>query len=222
MRPELQSQLERAEELFNELIHEFGPVSLETKNPTLRAQNLTHEIFIKLRSSLDHSMRAMVEKASDSSKHSKIYFPIFQDETKFNKTIRLLNIPLAPESILVLRNTQPFNGNDWLDFLNHYAISGKHLRLIPQTKTFTDYISVHDKQSGRTIVTQKIIGTVEIFGALVDGKKGVIKTNPNIEFFKGTVIGHTFEDSDKEVIPFCRFCIDKTKALLEELSPYMD
>lgn len=61
MSSQVESMLERADELLRELEDEYKKC-LQTHNVTERAQNITHEVLEKLRNTLDHTMRTAWDK----------------------------------------------------------------------------------------------------------------------------------------------------------------
>ncbi len=222
MKPEIKSQFERTEELFENLLRELGPVSLENKDPTLRAQNIAHEILIKVRSTLDQVMYILVQSINGSvPANQKVYFPIASDNIKFEQVCKKLNIETSSTPIHIISKNQPYNSDDWLDMLNKYAILGKHIKLIRQRKTFTNQFWIHDKATGSTVVTRNIESTAEIFGSKINPETGTLEPVPGLEISKGTIIGHVFEDTGREVVPLCRTCIDNARKLVEELEPYL-
>ncbi|GAH34724.1 unnamed protein product, partial [marine sediment metagenome] len=92
MDAELESMLDRADELIGDLEDEYKNC-LKAKNITTRAQNLTHEVLEKLRHALDHAMRGAWDKyvsphlSEKDRNRARVYFPIVNDLQNFRSTL---------------------------------------------------------------------------------------------------------------------------------------
>jgi hypothetical protein len=151
--------LERADELLKDLLEEYNK-SLNEKKVSDRAVQLTHEICERLRSVLDRAasrywnLRIKPELSEEEQKAASIYFPIVSDQQGFDstlgrwrwKTVKNRHQPVAD----YLLRLQPFKNasNRWLSILNDLAVQGKHIDLVPQTKTEERRITVWLSQLG--------------------------------------------------------------------------
>ena len=92
MSSQVESMLDRADELLKELEDEYKEC-LQAQNVTGRAMNLTHEVMDKLRSTLDHAMRRAWNKYIEPNlleadkKRAIVYFPIFSDLNSFRSIL---------------------------------------------------------------------------------------------------------------------------------------
>ena len=98
MEPELESILDRAEELLNGLEAEYKNC-LKSQNVSEQAKNLTHEALGKLRVALDHTMRRAWEKhvtptlSKKDKERARVYFPITSDLDSFHSTLGRGSMP---------------------------------------------------------------------------------------------------------------------------------
>ena len=92
MDSELESMLDRADELLKDLEDEYQKC-LKSQNTTKRAQNLTHEVLEKSRHALDHAMWGAWDKyvrpnLSEKGRNStSIYFQIANDLHSFRSRL---------------------------------------------------------------------------------------------------------------------------------------
>ena len=92
MNPNISSSLDRADELLNELETEYNR-SLELKQVSPRAVQITHEVCEKLRGILDRIARRYWEQyvapelSPDCNERATVYFPISPDQSAFDSTI---------------------------------------------------------------------------------------------------------------------------------------
>jgi hypothetical protein len=153
MQDNLAVSLDRADELLKELLAEYTK-SLDSKEVSARATQLTHEVFERLRSVLDRLARLYWEKKiasqllEDDRKAATVYFPIAADQNSFDSILgrwRWKTVRDKHQAIYeFLLGHQPFmnKSNDWLRILHDLAVQGKHIDLVPQTKTEERRITV--------------------------------------------------------------------------------
>ena len=148
MHKDIAGTLERADELYQELMQEYER-SLLDKNVSDRAVQLTHEVCERLRSILDRSARRywdlhVAPSLSEADREAaSIYFPIAPDRRGFDsmlgrwrwKAVRQDHLPVCD----YLLATQPFSSetNHWLTVLHDLAVKGKHIHLVPQKRIQT-------------------------------------------------------------------------------------
>lgn len=209
MDSELESMLDRADELIGNLEDEYKNC-LTAKNITKRAQNITHEVLEKLRHTLDHAMWRVWDKyvspnlsEQDRSRTRRhVYFPITSDLDSFRSRLgqgRMTDLDKVHKNLydFVLKK-QPFSSNDnkWLDLLAKIVPEGKHVKLAPQ----------------KLIETRRIkFSKLEV---------GSASSDPfSFKFSKGEEIWVTFvlDDYGLNALGLCKEMSQKTRALIEEM-----
>jgi len=112
---ELRSQLERAKELYSDLIKEL-PNNISSEEVTYRTRILTEEIFIKLRTFLDKCIHYYINKNSLSIDLSKVYFPISKTKEDFDRVINRYGLNELKtnnsEFFNLILHFQPFSSKD--------------------------------------------------------------------------------------------------------------
>ncbi|MBI3537502.1 MAG: hypothetical protein HY070_08105 [Chloroflexi bacterium] len=142
---ELDSQIERSQELYQELLTECkGHLGDEKAN--LRIPNITQDMIDKLRSILDQVIYSVFETKVKSTlsptvaKKVKVYFPIGESLDVFNSMLgrsRLLNLEnSAPRTYKIIYEAQPFvSHSKWLLTLRK-LYNQKHIKLVRVSKQF--------------------------------------------------------------------------------------
>ncbi len=175
--------LDRADELLKELLAEYE-TCLRSKSVTDRAVQLTHDVCERLRSVLDRTARRYWEIhispviTEEDRKAASIYFPIAKNIASMDsilgrwrwKAVRHQHQP-AYDYLLA---QQPFSNtnNRWLAVIDELAVAGKHIDLVPQTRTEEKRITV-SRGGGSVTYNPAAVkfgsaGTVRLAGALVD------------------------------------------------------
>jgi hypothetical protein len=226
----LASMLKRAEELLQDLEDEYQKC-LESKDVTERAQNLTHEVLDKLRSSLDHAMaRAWIKyvapNLSDKDRQrARVYFPIASDLDSLRSTLGrgyMSDLDKTCKNLYIfLLDKQPFSNqeNRWLDLLTKIAGEGKHVQLTPQTRTETRRISVsgHGGEVSWNQSSVKFGGGVSVLGAPINPSTQRIVPTPGVTERVEIWVSFTLEGYGVNALGFCKEACQKTKALIEEM-----
>ena len=210
MDAELESMLDRADELIGNLEDEYKNC-FQTKNVTNRAQNITHEVLEKLRHALDHAMRRVWDKhvsphlSEEDRKRAHVYFPITTGLGFFRSKLgegRMSNLnKLHKELYDFVLKKQPFSSNEnkWLDLLTKIAAEGKHVKLAPQKLIEIPRSKVSKPEVSST--------SSEPF---------------SVKFIKGERIWFTFvlDDYGVNALGLCREISEKTRALIEEMDAF--
>ncbi len=134
--------LNRADEVRAELLKEYQS-SLEKKEISAKAIQLTHDICDLLNSALDRIARRYWDKhvspklTDEERKKAAIYFPVATDQAGFDSTLgrwqwKRVHNDHQPVYDYMLAN-QPFSAakNTWLNVVKDLAVQGKHIDLIP-------------------------------------------------------------------------------------------
>jgi hypothetical protein len=231
MDSELASMFERADELLEDLENEYQKC-LHSQNVTERAQNLTHEVLEKLRSTLDHAMaRAWIKYVAPNlsekdKQRARVYFPITNDLDSLHSTLGrgcMSDLDKTCKNLYdFLIEKQPFSSekNRWLDTLTKIAGEGKHVQLTPQKRMETRHIKV-SKSDGRSVSWDtsavKFGGGVRVLGAPIDPRTQRIAPTPEVTEQLEIWISFICEGYGVNALGFCKEACQKTKALIEEM-----
>ncbi len=231
MDSELESMLDRADELLKDLEDEYKKC-LQNQSITERAKNLTNEVIEKLRNALDHTMRRGWEKhiAPNLSKQRKksatVYFPIVSNLESFRSTLgrgHMIDLDGVHKKLYeFLLMKQPFQSgeNQWLSLLAKIAPEGKHVRLTPQKRTEARRIKVSRGENGHVSWDQSSVkfgAGVSIMGAPVDPTTQRIVPTPGVTEQVEIWISFILEDYGVNALGFCKEACQKTRALIEEM-----
>lgn len=229
MDAELRSVLDRADELLQDLLQEYDKC-VGTQNVTFRAQNLFHEVLLKLRSALDMTMMRIwemhVDPRLDHARRrkvaKKVYFPICEKLEQFNNALSELHIRHIEQDEkelydLILK-AQPFSTKrSDLANLKDWSNLGKHIRLVrhecdarPATRVTT--------HQGTMIYTHGVtFHGQHIMGAPIDPATDRIVPARNVQIEDITYVSFAVEDSETNPIIFCDFLCQRTRKFLEIL-----
>lgn len=230
MDAELESMLDRADELIGDLADEYKNC-LKAKNVTRRAQNITHEVLEKLRHTLDHAMRRAWDKhvsphlSEEDRERAHVYFPITTGLGFFQSKLgegRMSDLNKVHKELydFVLKK-QPFSSNEnkWLDLLTKIAAEGKHVKLAPQKLIETRRISVSGR--GGEVSWDKSSVTfgkgVSILGAPIDPSTQRIVPNPEVIEKEEIWVTFVLDDYGFNALAFCKEISQETRALIEEM-----
>jgi hypothetical protein len=230
MDSELESMLDRADELLGDLEDEYQQC-LNSQNITMRAHNLTHEVLEKLRHALDHAMgRAwgkyiapnLLEKDRE---RAHVYFPITSNLEYFRSRLgegRMGDLDKVHKNLYdFLLSKQPFSAgeNRWLDILTKIAGKGKHVQLIPQKRMETRRIKVSGRGGSVSWDPSavKFSNGVSILNAPVDPRTQRIIPTHGVTEQVEIWVSFIFEGYGVNALGFCKEACQKTRALIEEM-----
>ena len=232
MNPELESMLDRADEILRDLETECNKC-LKAKKVTDRAKNLAPEVLAKLKSVLDHMMSKAWEKhiapnlSEQARKHARVYFPIASDLNSLHSTLgrgSMADLDQVNKKLYdFLLKKQPFSSeeNQWLDVLARIAGEGKHVRLIPQKLTERiSRIKVTGSAGGSVSwdpSSVKFGAGVSIMGASVDPKTQRVVPAPGVTEKVEILFAFIFDSYGVNALGFCEEACQKTRALVEEM-----
>ncbi len=231
MGPELESILDRANELLRDLEDEYKSC-LRGEKVTERAKNLTHEVLEKLRSALDHTMtrawgKFIAPNLSDKDRErARVYFPITNDLNSFRSMLGrqgMADLDNVHKDLYdFLLKQQPFSSeeNRWLDLLAKIAAEGKHVRLTPQKRRETRRIKVSRPEGGSVSWTPSSVKFgrgVKVMGAPVDPRTQRIVPTPGVTEQVEIWVSFIFDDYGVSALAFCKEACQKTHGLIEEM-----
>jgi hypothetical protein len=145
--------LDSADNNVKSLLQEYDR-SLSAKTVSAKAADLTHQICMQLRSTLDrtafrcwnkHVAPSLNGKDRDEAK-SRIYFPGGTSQASFDSTLGNWRMKRADHSAIYdyLLAQQPFTSdkNQWIPVLFDLAVQGKHVDLLPQKRVEEKHTTV--------------------------------------------------------------------------------
>lgn len=227
----LEVSLDRADELLRELVTEYNK-SLNEKKVSIRAVQLTHDICERLRSVLDRAARRYWElqigpQISESDRTAAaVYFPVAHDQNGFDstlgrwrwKTVRALHQPVYD----YLLGLQPFTSttNRWLAILNDLAVQGKHIDLVPQTRTEMRQVTVSAPGGGSISWGPGVTfgSGVSIMDAPVDPRTQRIVPTPGLTEKIETWVGFDIQDHGVNAAGFCTHACRDVRRIADEMS----
>jgi hypothetical protein len=223
MNEELKSQIERSQELYQELKAECES-RMQESSVHPRSLNLAVEVLSKLRSILDHTAYIVFENkikpnlnAAEAEK-VKIYFPIADDEQSFRSQLgraKFLELELySPRTFAILRGVQPFtsSGNQWLATLRDLSNVGKHVRLIRQDRRVTKRTTVTGPGGAVSWGEGVVFGSgVSVMGATIDPKTQNIVSTPGVQSRTERIISFEFPDAGVNALGFLNEAIAKVQ-----------
>lgn len=228
MHDEVQSQLDRARELYQELVTECERRKNE-KQVHHRTLNLAVEVLAKLRGILDHVALAVFERTVQAKqklarKKLKVYFPIADDEQSFRSQLRrskMVTIETDDSQIFqLLRGTQPFasSGNRWLAILRDLSNEGKHVRLVRQSRRVSKRTTVTGPGGSVSWGPGVTFGEgVSVMGAPIDPHRQDIVPTPGVTSKTEMRVSFEFASNGENVLGFLANAIDRVETLTKEL-----
>jgi len=230
MDSELESMLDRADELMGDLEDEYEKC-LQAHNVTERVKNLAHEVLEKLKNTLDHTMRRAWGKyiapnlLEQDRKNARVYFPAVSNLDSFHSTLRrggMTDLDKVHKNLYdFLLKKQPFSSKDnrWLNLLTKIAAEGKHIRLTPQKRTETKRIKVSGLGGNVSWDPSSVRygAGVSILGAPVDPRTQRIVPTPGVSEQVEIWGSFIFEGYGVNALGFCKEACQKTRTLIEEM-----
>lgn len=229
MDTELSSVLDRADELMQDLLQEYDKC-VGTQSVTFRAQNLFHEVLLKLRSALDMTMVRIwemhVDPELDHAKRRKVAkhvdFPICETLEQFNQELSEFHIRHIEqdekELYELILKAQPFSTKRAdLARLKDWSNLGKHVRLVRQECDARPATRVTTPQ-GTIIHSDGVtFHGPHIMGLPVDPATRQLVSAANAQIKQVTYVSFTVEESGTDPVIFCKFLCQSTRKFLEIL-----
>lgn len=233
---DIKSQIERAEELLEELERSANK-DLNTKKVSEKTRNLTQEILVKMRSVLDQTMRIFYEiqiepaLSSSGKKKARVYFPIVpkqSDLLPFLGRGMMKDLHKTHSDIYsLLDSVQPYqSGYEWMEHFKKYS-NERHIRLTPQKRIESKRLVLGGDKArisigeGAKITLGKgasiSIGGKRIFGGqtisteskMIVGDPGIAKMEKWVSF--------NFEKSNINSLSLCKTVVVEGSKIISEL-----
>jgi len=214
MDQDIQSQLDRAKELLQELENACN-TDLQAKDVSGKTKNLSQEVLLKVKHLLDQSIYKFFEKQylpslSDLDKKSaKVYFPTVSKKEDLKSVFgraKMGDLETRHQDFYkFIESVQPYNQDYfWLKHLASYS-SEKHIRLTPQIKTETKRVTV--SRGGGSVSWGPGVtfgGGVSVMGVPIDPATQMPIPNNVAETKVENWVSFLFEGSDVNVLGLCK------------------
>lgn len=231
MDQDIQSQLDRAKELLQEL-EKACDDDLQAKNVSGKTKNLSQEVLLKIKHLLDQSVYKFFEKyylsnLSDTDKKSaKVYFPAVSKNEDLKSVFgraKMSDLETSHQDFYkFLDSVQPYN-QDYL-WLKHLAIfsSEKHTRLTPQIKTETRRVTV-SRGGGSVSWGQGVTfgGGVSVMGVPIDPATQMPVPNNVAETKIENWVSFLFEGSDVNVLGLCKKSVEDGEKIIKKVLEFV-
>lgn len=227
MDQDIQSQLDRAKELLQELENACN-TDLQAKDVSGKTKNLSQEVLLKIRHLLDQSIYKFFEKrylshlSEPDKKSAKIYFPIVSKKEDLKSVFgraKMGNIETdRPDFYKFIDSVQPYNPEYlWLKHLANYA-SEKHIRLTPQTKTETRRVTVSRGGGSVSWGPGVTFGSgVSVMGVPIDPATQMPVPNNIVETKVENWVSFLFEGSDVNVLGLCKKAVEDGENIVKKV-----
>ena len=230
MHENIAGTLDRAEELYQELMAEYDR-SLSEKSVRPRAIQLTHEVCERLRSVLDRVARRYwdihISPALSEADHKagQVYFPITQDQAGFDSVLgrwRWKSVRQQHQAVYdFLEKLQPFShsNNRWLSILRDIAVQGKHIDLVPQTRTEERRTTVRGA-SGAVSWNQgvRFSGNIRVMGAPINPETQRILPTPGVTETVEIWVSFLLAEYNVNAAGFCKSAYEETRRIAAGMS----
>lgn len=232
MEKSIQSQLDRAKELLQELEKSCN-VDLESQNVSEKTKNLTQEVLLKIRHLLDQVIYKFFEKYYFSSlsdldkKIAKVYFPIVSKKDDLKSILGRAKMTGLekdhPDFYKFLDSVQPYNLDYlWLKQLAELSAE-KHIRLTPQTIK-----KVKETRLGNAV---RVRGAkISMHNCLVNGipvnSEDINETplenfDPRLKVQRVTWGSFTFEGTDINAFWLCKKSVEDGEKIIKRVLEFL-
>lgn len=231
MDQDIQSQLDRAKELLQELESACNN-DLQGKNVSGKTKNLSQEVLLKIRHLLDQSIHKFFEKhyfpklSEIDKKSAKVYFPIVSKKEDLKSVLgraKMGDIETEHQNFYkLIDSVQPYNQDYiWLKHLADFA-SEKHIRLTPQTKTETRRVTV--SSGGGSVSWGPGVtfgGGVSVMGVPIDPTTQMPVPNNIAETKVENWISFLFEGSNVNVLGLCKKSVKDGEKIITDIFKFI-
>jgi len=231
MDQDLQSQLDRAKELLQELESACN-TDLQAKDVSGKTKNLSQEVLLKIRHLLDQSIYKFFEKyylpnLSDIDKKSaKIYFPIVSKKEVLKSVFgraKMRDIETNNQKFYeFISSVQPYNQDYlWLKYLADFA-NDKHIKLTPETKTEIKRVTV--SRGGGSVSWGPGVtfgGGVSVMGVPIDPATQMPVPNNITETKVENWVSFLFDGSDVNVFWLCKRSVEDGEKIIKKVLEFI-
>lgn len=232
---DIESQIERAEELLEEL-EDSAKEDLTQKNVSEKTRNLTQEILVKMRTVFDQTMRKFYELhieptlSSSDKKRARVYFPIVPkqiDLLPFLGRGMMKELDITHSAVYnLLDSVQPYKpGYEWMTHFKVYA-NERHIRLTPQKRVESKRLVLGGDTANISIGEgAKIVlgrgASIRIGGKRISGGQSISTKSKTVRGDPGIAklerwISFTFEETGINSINLCKTVVIEGKKIVTE------
>ncbi len=196
---------------------------------SLQEKIISDELLVEVKDFLGNIKSSLDYLRKKVSKHN---FPVCETEKDFNNR----TTDLSPEIKKVIFKWQPFQGNEWLSWLNVLNNESKHVTLIPQERIETKQVKISKGKTGISMSGGASIPmgkgcSISIGGAVIPGGQTI---SPDSDFFhdkrlsveKTTWVDFRFNHEklpkNISVLNFLKESFKKTRLIVKELEILID
>lgn len=231
MDQDIQSQLDRAKELLQELERACN-TDLQAKDVSGKTKNLSQEVLLKIRHLLDQSIYKFFEKyyfpnlSEADKKSAKVYFPIVSKKEDLKSVFgraKMSDLEISHQEFYeFISSVQPYNQNYlWLKHLLDF-VSDKHIKLTPQTKIETRRITV--SRTGSSVSWGPGVtfgGGVSVMGVPIDPATQMPVPNNVAETKVENWVSFLFEGSDVNVLGLCKKSVEDGEKIIKKVLEFV-
>lgn len=231
MDQDIQSQLDRAKELLQELENACND-DLKSKDVSGKTKNLSQEVLLKVKHLLDQAIYKFFEKhyfhnlSGAEQKSAKVYFPAVSKKDDLKSVFgraKMGSLETTHQDFYkFIDSVQPYNQDYlWLKNLANYA-SEKHIRLTPQIKTETRRVTV-SRGGGSVSWGQGVTfgGGVSVMGVPIDPATQMPVPNNVAETKVENWVSFLFEGSDVNVLGLCKKSIEDGEKIIKKILEFV-
>lgn len=231
MDQDIQSQLDRAKELLQELETACNN-DLQAKDVSGKTKNLSQEVLLKIRHLLDQSIYKFFEKyyfsnlSEADKKSAKVYFPIVSKKENLKSVFgraKMGDIEMKHQDFYkFIDSIQPYNQDYlWLKHLTNYA-SEKHIGLTPQTKTETRRVTVSRGSGSVSWGPGVTFGSgVSVMGVPIDPATQMPVPNNVVETKIENWVSFLFKGSDVNVLGLCKKSVEDGEKIVKKVLEFV-
>lgn len=236
MDKDIQSQLDRAKELLQDLNTALN-ADLQAQEVSGKTKNLVQEVLLKIKHLLDQVMYKFYQKyywphlSGDQRKAAKVYFPTVPKKADLKSVLgmaKMGDLELKnPRFYNFLDSVQPYNQDySWLKLLSDYA-NEKHMGLAPQTKKESSRIIVSDKKGEEILswTAEDVAfgpGDILINGVPIDPKTKMPVPNDLLETKIERWVAFLFENSDINVLWLCKKSVEDGENIIKRTLGFVE
>jgi len=231
MDKDIQSQLDRAKELLQELESACN-IDLQAKEVSGKTKNLTQEVLLKIKHLLDQSIYNFFEKhyllnlTEADKKSAKVYFPVVSKKEDLKSVLgraKMGDLETSNQDFYkFIDSVQPYNQDYlWLKHLANYA-SEKHIRLTPQIKTETRRATVSRGGGSISWGSGVTFGDgVSVVGVPIDPATQMPVPNNIAETKIENWVSFLFEDSNVNVLWLCKKSVEDGEKIIKKVLEFV-
>lgn len=233
MDQDIQSQLDRAKELLQELENACN-TDLQAKDVSGKTKNLAQEVLLKVRHLLDQSIYKFFEKhylpnlSETDKKSAKVYFPIVSKKEDLKSVLGMAKMgdleTNHKDVYKFIDSVQPYNTDySWLKSLSDLA-KDKHIKLTTQTikKENETKIgnAVHVGKGAKVSMHNCLVGNVPVNSEDIN-ETSIEDFDPRLNVQRMTWVSFLFESTDINVLWLCKKSVEDGERIIKKVLEFV-